>query len=435
MANNLGYTPGSGAEVTTTQCSSDGSEVQHVALSAVGATGDRTLLPVDATKGLGIQVLAIASGLNIPITNPTGQNLNVNVTNASVTVTGTVGISGAVAATQSGAWNIGTVTSITNPVTVTGTVGISGTVAATQSGAWNIGTVTSITNPVTVTGTVGISGTPVIAGTVTANQGAAAATAGAWPMKVTDGTSTAGTQTINSNVGLNVAVIGGSGLGYSQQDGTAFTAGTSPAQVDGGVFSDGLAALSSGQSGAFRITPNRALHVDLRRQDGTEVGTNASPLYVQASTANFPMNVVQIGGMNLVTAAAGVQKVGISDATGTAFSAANPLPVAPAQNPGFWSQHVTFGASASAIAIHTPAAGKTVYVQGIVITPTAAGAILKIFDNADSDTTELYNGQPPATAFTINFTPARPLAAVNNILRYSTGASAAGDFVVWGYDA
>jgi hypothetical protein len=41
----------------------------------------------------------------------------------------------------------------------TGTFNVSGTVAATQSGTWNIGTLTSITNPVTVSGTVTASNT------------------------------------------------------------------------------------------------------------------------------------------------------------------------------------------------------------------------------------------------------------------------------------
>lgn len=91
-------------------------------------------------------------------------------------------VSGTVAATQSGTWNIGTVTTltgITNPVAVTGTFWqatqpVSGTVAATQSGTWNVGTVTtltSITNAVAVTGTFWQATQPV-SGTITANLAA-----------------------------------------------------------------------------------------------------------------------------------------------------------------------------------------------------------------------------------------------------------------------
>jgi hypothetical protein len=56
----------------------------------------------------------------------TSNALNVNVQNASIPVTGTFyqatqPVSGTVAASQSGTWNIGTLSTITNPVAVTGT--------------------------------------------------------------------------------------------------------------------------------------------------------------------------------------------------------------------------------------------------------------------------------------------------------------------------
>jgi hypothetical protein len=53
----------------------------------------------------------------------------------------TLTVSGTVAATQSGTWNIGTLSTITNVVHIddnSGSITIDGTVAATQSGAWNI---------------------------------------------------------------------------------------------------------------------------------------------------------------------------------------------------------------------------------------------------------------------------------------------------------
>ena len=39
----------------------------------------------------------------------------------------------------------------------------------------------------------------------------------------------------------------------------------------GGLFDDGLAALTAGRTGNTRITPNHALHVNLRNQAGTEL--------------------------------------------------------------------------------------------------------------------------------------------------------------------
>lgn len=63
---------------------------------------------------------------------------------------------------------------------------------------------------------------------------------------------------------------GGGGGGLSVTDGAAWTAGMSAFTPSGGVFNDSATALTSGQQGSFRTTPNRALHVNLRSQNGTE---------------------------------------------------------------------------------------------------------------------------------------------------------------------
>lgn len=63
----------------------------------------------------------------------------------------TITVDGTVAATQSGVWDIGTVTTltgITNDVNIAdggNSITVDGTVAATQSGVWDIGTVTTLT--------------------------------------------------------------------------------------------------------------------------------------------------------------------------------------------------------------------------------------------------------------------------------------------------
>jgi len=448
MANNLGYTQGTGAEITTVQASSDGSHVQVVALSAIGATGDRSPLPTSATLGLGVQVLGVGSGVTFPVVNNgstklvvDGSQVNqpvINATSTTLGVNAAVGSPVAVRVSNGSAFVDTIPVNIQNSsVTVAGTVAISGTPAVTQSGVWNIGTVGTITNPVTITGTVSLGATATVAGTVTATQGTAAALAGAWPTKITDGTNSVGTQTVSSKVGLNVVVLGGSGLGYSQQDKTAFTEGTTFVEVIGGVYNDAFSSSpSAGQASVLRITPNRAAHANLRRQDGTEVGTTANPLYVQASTANFPINVVQIGGVPVVSAAAGVQQVGITDGAGNLFKNTNPLCVTPAPNPGtFWRQHIAYTASQTAQSIHTPASGKTAFVQGLILTPTAGGNVT-IYDQTDSATSELFDGTLPASGvFPIMFSPPVPLSAINNLLRYNTGSGAAGDLVAWGYDA
>jgi hypothetical protein len=443
VANNLGYTPGSPASVATIQASSDGSQVQLVSLSAIGATGDRSPIPTDATKGLGVQVLAVTSGVTFAVVNNGSAKLAVDGSGVTQPVSGSVSISGTPSVAQSGTWNIGTVTSISGTVTVAGTVSISGTVAATQSGTWNIGTVTSITNPVTVTGSVSVSGTATVSGTVTANQGTPAAIANSWYARISDGTNPVGVTNVSGSYGLKVDVIKQTGGGYSQQDKTGFTEGTTFVEVIGGVYNDSFAGSpSAGQASVTRITPNRAFHVNLRNNSGTEIGTSGAPVYVQASTANFPINVVQIAGNNVSTAAAGVQLVGISDNTGTAYGPTNPLQVqnAPSGKTGgatqtIWKNAATFSASQTDIALRTPGGGKIGFVEGIVITVQTSG-VLKIYDNTNAAANMIYQGTPPAGAC-IPITPSRPipLSAANNILRFSTGSGATGDIACWGYDA
>lgn len=107
---------------------------------------------------------------------------------------------------------------------------------------------------------------------------------------------------------VNLAQVGGSPLSLGQQvasasvpvvltaaqltsltaavaaDEATFTAGTTTFTASGGVFNDSIAGLSSGQQGAVRLTPNRAKHVNLRSQNGTELGTTANPVQVALAT-------------------------------------------------------------------------------------------------------------------------------------------------------
>jgi hypothetical protein len=403
----INITQGAG---TAVEVDSSGAGYMQVIKLAESVLGSTALLPASAVTGLLVNV-------GTPAVSQSGVwNVGAvtSITN-TVTVAGAVSITGAPAVTQSGAWVI---TSITNTVTVAGAVSITGVPAVSQSGVWNIGTVTGITNPVTVAGTVAISGTVPVSGTVTGNQGSAAAIGSAWYVRVSDGALAAVLQPIGGINCLPVKVLGQVGGGYSQVDKTAFVEGTTPVEVIGGVFNDAfVGSPAAGQASVLRITAQRAVHINLRNVAGTEIGTAAAAVRVD------PVGTTP-------------QPVNISDSGGVAISAANPLHVAPSLNPGTqWRQHVTFGASATALVVHTPAAGKTVYVKGLTITPTAAGAIVKLFDNADSDTAELFNGQPPLGSWSVVFQPPEALSAANNVLKYSTGAAAAGDFLVWGYDA
>lgn len=76
---------------------------------------------------------------------------------------------------------------------------------------------------------------------------------------------------ISTKQALDVNIAGGS-FSVGVVDLSTFTAGTSSEQTIGGVFNDGLTAVTSGQQAAARITTNRALHINLRSAAGVELG-------------------------------------------------------------------------------------------------------------------------------------------------------------------
>jgi hypothetical protein len=83
-----------------------------------------------------------------------------------------------------------------------------------------------------------------------------------------------GKQALDVNVANSIMV--------GTPDETAFTYGTSNFQPVGGVFQDTSPGLSAGQSGAARLTQNRALHVNLRTPAGAAVGDlNSDGLWIR----------------------------------------------------------------------------------------------------------------------------------------------------------
>ena len=465
MADNLGYTTGAGATIRTNQGAVSGAHMQIIKM-AVSASGVEDFIPSTVANGLLVDVSRIQG--TVTVVQATAANLKVDASGANVPVVNASATTLAVSAgattpvavrLSTGAAFIDTIPiSIAGTVTVTGTVAISGTVAATQSGTWNIATLTTITNPVTVTGTVALSGTSPVSGTVTANQGTAAAIGSAWNFKVGDGANPVGVTTVGGAYALKVDVIKQTGGGVSQQDRTAFTDGTTFADVSGGVFNDAMTSPGAGQSGYARITSFRAFHVNIRKNDGTELGIAATPLRVdptgvttqpvngtvtvnQGATA-WVCNLTQIAGSAVVAAAAGILKVGISDATGAAFSAANVLPTqnAPSGSAGQtpWKIHIIAAAGDTALVIHTPAGGKTAYIEGIAVAiSVSGGGAFRIFDNTDAVGNALWAVNTTWAFLNQVVTPARPipLSAINNVLRYTSAAGVSGDITVWGYDA
>jgi hypothetical protein len=130
------------------------------------------------------------------------------------------------------------------------------------------------------------------------------------------------TITVTQGTGTNLHVVCDSGCSSSAgfADNSAFTFGTTAINPIGGVLDDTSTNTATENSAAVaRITAQKALHMNLRNNDGTEIGTTSNPI---------ADNLAQIGGSTVATLAAGEQKVGVEGlaASGTAKSG-NPVQI------------------------------------------------------------------------------------------------------------
>lgn len=100
---------------------------------------------------------------------------------------------------------------------------------------------------------------------------------------------------------LNVQCANCSGSGASAVDSALFTAGASVFGPGGGFFQTTATGnpLTNGQQGAFQVTANRALFINLRNAAGTEMGTTTNPLQVTGANGTFPAS--QSGTWNVGT--------------------------------------------------------------------------------------------------------------------------------------
>jgi len=448
MADNVGFTPGSGATIKTDQGSLSGAHMQVVKL-AESADGGESLVGADATYGLDVDVTRVQAVVTVAQSSPT--NLRVDASGVPVPVTdnsGSLTVDAPVSTPVFVRLSDGTNALTTLPVSDgggtlsvddgAGSLTVDGTVAATQSGTWNIGTVASITTPVPVTDNSGSltvddgGGSLTVDGSVTSSQGSPAGNANAWPVKVSDGTSTAGITDVSGAKCLKVDVV--------QQ---AAPTGTVT------VNASGYAVPVTDNSGSLTVDAPVGTPVFVRLSDGAAAITalpvtdNSGSLTVDGSvtanqgTANatpWNQNVAQVGGASVVSAAAGVQKVGVADESGAAFSDTNPLPVSVVTTDRTRiSKAATYAANETDVAIWTPAGGKKFVVLGCIINTTGVG-LIKIYDNANAAANMLFQGTPIAGTVCMLFPHPWVSGAANNVLRYSTGAAAAGDVTVYGYE-
>lgn len=93
---------------------------------------------------------------------------------------------------------------------------------------------------------------------------------------------------------LDVYIQGGSSSG-GVPDQSAFAYGTDLEAPVGGVYDDTGVTLSSGTTGALRLTAERGLHANLRNASGTEIATASNPLRIDP-TGDTAQPVTDNGG-------------------------------------------------------------------------------------------------------------------------------------------
>jgi hypothetical protein len=128
------------------------------------------------------------------------------------------------------------------------------------------------------------------------------------------GTALSGANVVDAgNSAFKVNCVVGCSPVSSFTDNAAFTAGVTVESNIGGVFNDGLAAVTSGNAAAARITTNRGLHINIRKNDGTELGISTAPVRTdptgtttQPVSGTVTANVGTTGGVALDTSVNGV---------------------------------------------------------------------------------------------------------------------------------
>lgn len=167
---------------------------------------------------------------------------------------------------------------------------------------------------------------------------------------------------------LEVNVKAGSGSGLSVTDSAAWTAASSAFVPSGGVFNDSATALTSGQQGTQRLTPNRGTHVNLRNNAGTEIGTSTTP--VQVSLANTAANAtaVKVDGSAVTQPVSGT--ITANAGTGTFAISASTLPLPTGASTA--AKQDTGNTSLASIDGKVPALGQALAAASVPVVLTAA---------------------------------------------------------------
>lgn len=151
---------------------------------------------------------------------------------------------------------------------------------------------------------------------------------------------------------LRVIASGGSSGGTSAVDESAFNLGVDSLTPSGGIYDDAAVALSTGETGAERMTAYRAVHANLRDATGAELGVLANPLQIAGSLSIAPVT-------SSTASTPSRQTIGTTASTALA---ANPARLRlTLQNVGTTILYIAFGATPTTTNFHLalPAGGAT----------------------------------------------------------------------------
>jgi hypothetical protein len=295
-----------------------------------------------------------------------------------------------------------------------------GTTLSVDDGAGSLTVDAPVGTPVFVRlsdGSSAITTLPV-SGTVTANQGTAAAASGAWFAKITNGTDSVGITDVGGAKALKVDVIQ-STVAAQPADSATFTATTTKVQPIAGVYDDAVAAPSSGQLAAIRLTANRGLHVSLRAAAGTEIGTSGAPVRVDPTDATK-------------------QSIKLFDNGGSAFTDANPLFTTDAiSNRTRVTKSVSLTASQTGVTLWTPTGSTRFVITSIELNISVVGD-LTVFDGTNSAANLVFNTLAAGLQIgrqSYNFT-AHPWrsSTVDNVLKYTSGSGLVAIMTIHGFE-
>lgn len=373
MPDNIAITPGAGANVATDELG-DGSHAQKIKV-LYSANGDGTAVTADA-DGLKVAVSGVAG--DVSVKPKSGEVFPVSDNGAALSV-------------DDGAGSL----------TVDAPAGTPVAVRLSDGASF-------------------IAGLPV-SGEVTAVQGDPAALAGAWPVKLTDGSFEAGISDVSGTKALNVKVLSTPGAS-SQADKSSFTEGSGQVAVAGGVVNDTIVGdPAEDQAAALRLTAKRGLHVNLRNASGTELGTDGAPVRTSPSSTAATQPV------------SGTVTANVKDSSGASLTGTNPLPVMQGARARV-TKAVTLSASQTGVEIWTPASGKRFIITAVELAITVAGT-LTLFDHTDAAANWTLKGTQAVGNREYGFGGHPwPSAANNQSLKYTSGTGLVGELVVHGYE-